>query len=275
MVDCPVQIRLLFIGLFLVLSFTSGCASTSAPAQPKAVTDTTAHTPLSNDEAMYNAALDELNDSMYPEAIAGFNELKTKYPYSKFTALADLRIADAHFKRGKHIEAIDAYRTFLKFHPNHSDAPFALYQIGESYRAQIPEDWWFLPPSAEKDQANTRLAISSYQDMLSRYSDVELSKQAREHMALCQRNIAEHELYVAKFYFKRDQFAAAAVRAEGILKSHAGLGLDAEALWILCQSQIATGDNSAAIAALQRLTSEHPDSNHHNAAEKLLQQLKQ
>ena len=37
-----------------------------------------------------------------------------------------------------------------------------MYRIGESYFEQIPSDWWFLPPSAEKDQASTRLAISAY-----------------------------------------------------------------------------------------------------------------
>ena len=54
-----------------------------------------------------------------------------------------------------------------------------MLQIGEAYHEQIPEDWFFLPPSSEKDQGNTRLAITAYRDMLSRYPESKVSEQAK------------------------------------------------------------------------------------------------
>ena len=72
-----------------------------------------------NVNEMYEQAVEDMESGLYPEAIRAFADLKTKYPYTKFAALADLRTADTQFRRGKHVEAVDAYRNFLKFHPNH------------------------------------------------------------------------------------------------------------------------------------------------------------
>src|SRR5688572_25591796 len=80
-------------------------------------------------EAMYERAMEDLEDGLYPEALAGFAEVKTKHPYSRFAALADLRTADTHFERKKFLEAIDAYRQFLKLHPSHPDSAYAYFKI--------------------------------------------------------------------------------------------------------------------------------------------------
>jgi outer membrane protein assembly factor BamD len=250
-----------------------------------------------NAEETYAVAMQDMDDGLYPEAISGFTDLKTKYPYSKLAALADLRIADTHFARGKFVEAIDAYRAFLKFHPNHAEAAYAMFRIAEANFEQIPEDWWFLPPSAEKDQASTRLAISAYRDLLSRYPNLaqndkgrarleqcktlveqaqkaaspppatpaleacrvelmqqELVAQGAARMDECRRKLADHELYVARFYFKRERYQAAAARADGLLRDYPGLGLDAEALWLSARAYLALNDAVAARSALERLT---------------------
>jgi len=226
-----------------------------------------------NAKELYEQSMEDLDDGFYPEALKGFAELKTKYPYTKYAALADVRGADTHFQRGKHLEAVDAYRNFLKFHPNHDQAAYAMLQIGEAYYEQIPGDWFFLPPAAEKDQANTRLAISAYRDSLARFPKHDLTTKARGRLRECRTKLADHELYVANFYLGRDRFEAAAARAEGLLAAYPGLGHDEEALWIAGLSRFTTGEHDLARAHLSRLSKDFPKGGFNTDASTLLQQI--
>jgi outer membrane protein assembly factor BamD len=261
----------------------------------------------------YDVAVEDLEDGLYPEAIAGFTEVKTKYPYSALAALSDLRIADTHFARGKYLEAIDTYRVFLKYHPSHADAVYAMFRIGESYYEQTPSDWWFLPPAEEKDQASTRLAISAYRDFLARFPDTsqtdtgraqldeclatvkaheengdasddlkkcqdvvrrhELIQNGKRRLDECHRKLADHEIYVARFYFDRDAFKSAIARAEGLLRDYPGLGLDEEALWIAARSHLKMTEPELARKALERLVNEFPESSNAGEAAQLLNNL--
>jgi outer membrane protein assembly factor BamD len=89
--------------------------------------------------------------------------------------------------------------------------------------------------------------------MLSRYDAGDFAEVARQHLADCRRKLAEHELYVARFYSKRNRPRAAIRRAEGLLETYAGLGLDAEALWIAAEGHLATHETDRAQAHLRRL----------------------
>lgn len=211
-----------------------------------------------NAKELYEQSMDDMESGIYPEALRGFGELKTKYPYTKYAALADLRSADTQFHRGKYVEAVDAYRNFLKFHPKHEEGPYAMKQIGEAYYEQIPGDWFFLPPAAEKDQGHTKLAIAAYTDMIARFPDAEVTDEARERLKVCRTKLADHELYVANFYLDRDRHRASAGRAEVLLKSYPELGHDEEALWIAGFSRFHTGELERASLHLNELESRFP-----------------
>lgn len=231
---------------FAGVLITCGCAHV----------DKTARLPANTVEGLYQRGLDEMQAGLYSEPLTTLGDVKTQYPYSRFAALAELRMADTHMRHQHHIEAIDGFRNFLKFHPTHAEAPYALSRIGEAYFAQIPQDWWFLPPSAEKEQDSIRQAIASYEDMLARYDAGDLAEVVRKHLGDCRRKLADHELYVARFYAKRDKHLAAALRAEGLLAEFDGLGLDAQALWIAAQSRAALGDTTQAQGHLDRLVAQ-------------------
>ncbi len=224
-------------------------------------------------EAMYQRAMADLEDGLFPEALAAFAEVKTKHPYSKYAALADLRIADTHFERAKYLEAIDAYRQFLKLHPNHPESAYCYFRIGEAYFEQIPKDWWFLPPAAEKDQENTRRAITAFKDVLDRYPKDAYAEKARESLQEARRKLADHEMYVAQFYWKRERHLAAAQRAEGLVRDYSGLGLDAEALWLALEARKELGDTAKVREHAERLVREHPGTSQAQDAQQILEDL--
>ncbi|MEM6731378.1 MAG: outer membrane protein assembly factor BamD [Myxococcota bacterium] len=242
-----------------VVVLNLGCASTLLREAPKTA------------EEYYARGVEDTDDGLYPEALQTFAALKSKFPYSKYAALAELRIGDVHFERGRYIEAVDGYRNFLKYHPQHEEGSYAMYRIAGSYREQIPVDLFILPPAAEKDQGSTRLAISAYKDMLTRYPDSKESEKAKEELDSCRRQLADHEIYVAEFYFKRERWKAAAMRAEGLLKDYSGLGLDAEALIISAESRFNLDEYDAALEAAARIQNEFPESSEAGRARDLLE----
>ena len=224
-------------------------------------------------EYKYEAALIALEDGLFPEAIKGFSEVKSKHPYTAFARLADLRISDVYFEQGKYDDSIGSYRRFLKYNPGHPEVPYALYQIGQAYYERLPQDWWFLPPAAEKDQARVHQAIEAYRTLVARFPQNDIAKKAAEQIAECRKRLAEHEMYVADFYFKRERYKASAKRAEGILQNYPGLGLDAQALWITGQSRFEIGEFELAGLALDRLIKEFPAAKEVSLATKILEKI--
>ena len=206
----------------------------------------------------YEHALKELNLGMFSEALTGFNEVKTKYPYSRFAALADLRVADAHFEQAKYIEAVDAYRNFLRFHPNHVDADYAMLRIGECYYEKTPSDWWLLPPSEEKDQDATKQALRAFRDMIKMFPHSKYLEDANSKIDLCRKKLADHEFYVAQFYFKKQEYRATKMRLDFLLSHFSGLGLDQQALWILAQIQQEEKSQDGLTRTLEKLIAINP-----------------
>lgn len=173
--------------------------------------------------AAYDEAMEYFEDEDYLEAVKRLTTVKNKYAYSKYAALAELRIADAYYEQEKWVEAIDAYRTFAQSRPNHGDVPYALWRVGRSYFEQIPSDFFILPPVHERDPAATKDALRALGTFVDRYPDHEQTPDARERILSCRRLLADQELYVARFYMRQDRPVSARGRLEIIVAQYADL----------------------------------------------------
>ncbi|HEY0839998.1 MAG TPA: outer membrane protein assembly factor BamD, partial [Vulgatibacter sp.] len=184
----------------------------------------------------YEVALEDLESQNYEQAISGFEQVRTKYPYSSFAALAELRIADAEFGRGRWLEAIDSYQAFVKFHPAHEKLDWAWFRIGESHYRAIPSGFFIFPSPSERDQTEVRAARTSLADFLARYPQSEHAPMAQEKLSEVISLLARHELQVARFYASRERWTGAAWRYERVLRDYPGTGFDAEATFGLADS---------------------------------------
>ncbi|MFX6218501.1 outer membrane protein assembly factor BamD, partial [Acinetobacter baumannii] len=70
-------------------------------------------------EKQYSEGERLLKKDRYVEAVERFRVLKSRYPYSKYAALATLRIGDVHFQEESYIEAAAAYKVFRELYPKH------------------------------------------------------------------------------------------------------------------------------------------------------------
>ncbi|MDF1564617.1 MAG: outer membrane protein assembly factor BamD [Deltaproteobacteria bacterium] len=189
-------------------------------------------------EALYESARKALDSSDYLHAASRFQEVRAKFPYTKYGPLAELGLADTAFAEGKYLEAVDGYRAFVRARPTHEEADYASYRIVQALAKEAPSDFFLFPPSHEKDLAEVRQAVASADRFLSAYPESEYRKDGEELRTSLRRRLADHELYVAGFYRRKGKWNGVATRLERLLQDFPGVGLDSQARVALAEAYL-------------------------------------
>ncbi len=111
-----------------------------------------------------------LDFSDYQAAIDKFQDIIDNYPYSDYAVLAELRIADAHFAQHQWEEALSYYRDFAQLHPDHEKVPYTIYQRALCHERQSR--------SSNRDQTQTREAVSALDELITRYPNAQETGEA-------------------------------------------------------------------------------------------------
>ena len=225
-------------------------------------------------EEVFREGEKELRGSNYEEATKQFEHVRTKYPFSRYAALSELRLADVKFAEGLWSEAAEAYREFVKLHPDHEQVDEAAFKVGLSRWKDGPSTFALFPPSHEKDQQAVREAESALASFVEKYPSSKRLPEARDLLARARRQLADHEWYVAEFYAKRGRWAGAAGRLETLVKRFPTSERAPEALYRLADAYRRLDERSRAQQALQELIVKHPESPRRAEAERLLAQLR-
>ena len=202
-----------------------------------------------------------------------FAEIRREFPYSRFAALAELRIGDCQFKNEAYPEAIQTYRQFVRIRPSHREIPYARFRIAEAYYNQIPGGWFMTPPGHERDQTAARDALIQLRRFVVDYPDDQRVPDAIQLMERCMSMLAAHEFYVARFYLKRDAYRGVISRLRGLLAAYPGSGVEAKALLLLGEVYMQTEQVKAARGALTELVQRFPDTDEAKKAQGLLGKL--
>ena len=195
----PAFIAFALIFLWLAVG-AAGCACLTGSKQVESA------------EELAEKGMESFEEEDYSDALKAFNTLKERYPYSRYAILAELKVADAHFYREEYPEAIGAYEDFVQLHPKNEAIPYVKYQIGICYYEQML--------SKDRDQTPTRLAILSFERLLKEHYDSAYASEATKKINDCRKLLAEHELYVGRFYYKSKHYSAALGRFEGVLTGY-------------------------------------------------------
>lgn len=242
----------------------SGCATNGA-AGPVSYRESA--------EQLYLEGVSQIDGGDYMQAIATLEAVRNRFPYSSFAALAELRIADAEFARGRYLSAIDAYGTFIKLHPSHPDVDWAAFRIGESHYEAIPSGFFLFPSPSERDITEVRAARTTLEDFIAAHPESEYVPKARKLHEEVLRILAGHEMAVGDFYASREKWAGAAGRYQRLLDSYPGVGFDAEATFKLVDALREMGERDRAIQALERFLGREPGDGDARRARELMQEL--
>jgi outer membrane protein assembly factor BamD len=225
-------------------------------------------------EEDYRNGQEEQRGRNWPEATRFYEHLRTKYPFSKFAPLAELRLADVLFEQDRFPEAADAYAQFVKLHPTHEEVDYAAFRIGLSRWRDGPSDFLLFPPTHEKDLAQARDAVKALDEFAAKYPESKHRPEAEKILGQARARLAEHEWYVAEFYAKRGHWPAVASRLETLVRQYPGSPREAQALLQLAEAYVKLDERYRAQQTLQQLIVKHPQDPRRGQAEKLLASLR-
>ena len=177
----------------------------------------------------YAEAMKAYRAKEWEDAKALFGEIKKLFTYSRYARLAELRLADIEFEQEKFSEAITGYRDFIQSHKSDPDIEYARYRVTKALFKDI-DDTIFLPPQEERDQATVSEAYKEIKNFVRDYPRTRYIKDELYMFDVVVGRMVRHELYVARFYLRADNFKAAVARIDYVLKNLPGSNLEPEAL---------------------------------------------
>lgn len=211
----------------------------------------------------FEAAEAALAARRFTEAIKFFEAVKNKFPYSKYAVLSELRMADTHFEREHWLEAADAYRIFVRFHPRHEEVAYATYRVAVSHSRAIENNVAWIPfvDAREKDQSSARDTIRACDDFLGRFADDARVDEIKKLRAEARGRLADVDLLAASFYEQRERWQGAVWRYQRVGQEFIDTTKAAGALLKAAElTSLHLHDADAAKALYEQLVREHPDS---------------
>src|SRR5882672_10258587 len=249
------------IPVLLFLAWVSGCSSISMPSMPW----TSASKADPSAEALFDEGMRNFNEKRYVRAIDNFAKLRTDFPFSPQMTQVELKIADAYYLNQQYPEAINAFKEYQSMHPTNENIPFVLLRLGQAHLDQFT--------SIERDQKNTEIAKSYFENVITNYPKSSYASAAREQLAKSVGYLAEHDFNVASFYLQQEKYPAARERFEEIVRKYRGTPVAAKSLFFLGESYRKEKNNVKAILAYEALLQYYPESKFAPEAKTYLAQL--
>ncbi|GIL18805.1 MAG: hypothetical protein BroJett040_25560 [Oligoflexia bacterium] len=212
-------------------------------------------------EGAYSIAQEYDKDERYEEALRRYQDVKNKYPYSKYATMSELAVADVYFKQESFAESQVAYQSFKDLHPKHPQIDYVTYRLAMSYYNQLPS-------TIDRDLTLATSAILFFDEVIRQFPTSQHVSESKEKKESALKMLAEKEQYIAEFYYKREKYDSALNRFDGLLRKYSGLGLDANALSKAAISSAKIGDMDRARKYLNELNSRFPGSSEANNAAK-------
>jgi len=218
--------------------------------------------PQSSAEKYFQEGERYFESNLYEDAIASWEKVRDTFYSPELNMLAELKIAEAYYITKRYDEAATAFKDFLKQHPNDFRAATILYRMGLSYYQQIL--------SPDRDQTSTENALHSFKELIRQFPNDPKAQEAGYLAQRCRTRLAEHEVYVGRFYLKRKQYQPAINRLEGILESFPDYYYRDEAYFYLGKAYFETAQLDKAKQMFNRLLEEFPGSDYLEDAQKML-----
>lgn len=208
---------------------------------------------LNTPEGLFAQAKEYESSERFEIAIAKYNDVKNKFPYSSLALEAELAIADAQYTRENYPDAQIAYQNFRDLHPKHPKIDYVIYKTGMSYFMQLPE-------TIDRDLTLGNDVIYHFDEVIKSFPRSEYVNDAKEKRQDVYNRLAEKELYIADFYLKQEKFGAALRRYELCITKYTGMGFDPRAHYGAIKAATALDDTAKKKSHLKTLVSKYPNS---------------
>ncbi len=163
-------------------------------------------------EALALKGLDYYSRAKYEKAKRSFDNLLNHYPFSEYSLLAELKIADSNFYLENYEEALLQYKDFEERHPTNEAVPYVMFQMAMSYYNQID--------NIDRDTSKATNSIYAFARLLRAFPNSPYKEEAETRIRAARNFLANHEYYVAVFYERRYAYEQSKARLEYLLRQY-------------------------------------------------------
>lgn len=237
--------------MLLALGFLVACSTT--PVDPTANW---------SPNKIYTEAKDEASAGAFEKAIGLYEKLEGRAAGTPLAQQAQLEKAYLQFKNGEQAQAIATLDRFIRLNPASSALDYALYLKGlvnfndnlGLFGALVQQDL------SERDQKAAKESFEAFKELAARFPESKYAPDARLRMGYIINSLAQSEVHVARYYYKRGAYVAAINRAQGAINEFRDVPATEEALHLLASSYDALGMTQLRDDSLRVLKQSYPQS---------------
>ena len=209
----------------LLLATLAGCGDT--PRQQ-----------VGNAERLYEMAKRASDNGNYRDAIAYYEQLEARFPFSNPARQGQLDLMYAYYKNREPESAIDQADQFIRENPAHPRVDYAYYVKGLVQFERNPNflERWFNADLSERPPIDARKSFQAFQTVLERFPNSEYADDSRKRMVFLRNRLAAYEIYVAEYYLKRGAWVGAINRCKYAIENYDGAPQIKRALEIMAES---------------------------------------
>ena len=160
----------------------------------------------------YKDGYEELKKGDVIYAAEKFNEAELLYPQSEWASKSVLLAAYAFYSQNYYERSIDELERFIRKYPNHKNMDYAYFLLAMCYYENIVDE--------KKDLEPLLLSKQKFEYILKNYPNTDFALDAKFKIDLIQDVLASKEMYIGKYYLKKQKWVAAINRFKTILNKY-------------------------------------------------------
>ena len=181
----------------------------------------------------YKEAYEELESGDVIYAAKKFNEAELLYPQSEWAPKSVLLAAYSYYSQNYYDEALSELNRFFKKYPKHKNIDYAHFLYAMCYYENIIDE--------KKDLEPLLVSKKRFQFVVQNFPGTDFAQDANFKINLINDVLASKEMYLGKYYIKKQKWAAAINRFKNILELYGTTIYVEEALHRLVETNYKIG----------------------------------
>ncbi len=173
-------------------------------------------------EKLYQIAHDAMLEGNYTRAVKVFETLEARYPYGRYAQQAILEGAYSNWRSGETAAAISGCDRFIRTYPSNVNVDYAYYLKG---LVNFREDqglfgYVYELDLSERDPKAMKESFNAFKELVAKFPDGRYAEDAQARMRYLSNALGMYEVHVARYYYNRGAYIAAANRAQASIVNY-------------------------------------------------------
>jgi outer membrane protein assembly factor BamD len=194
--------------------------------------------PTQTAERIYKEAKDDMESGAWDRAAKALERVEGLAAGTLLAQQAQLDMAYAQWRSDEKTQAMATIDRFIKLNPSSPALDYAMYLKGlMNFNSNLGLFGSLTGQDlSERDQRAARDSHQAFKLLTEQFPNSRYTPDARERMAFIVNSLADYEVHVARYYYRRGAYVAAANRAQGAVAEFSHTPAVEEALAIMVRS---------------------------------------